>query len=87
MWHWLEYVTPLSDTVFDKLLHMDAILSRAAIKDQVKEITNRVPRELVNMAAYVRQSIPNAGQQSATIDPGTVTYHDNVLSLMNDFQE
>ncbi|KAF9327532.1 hypothetical protein BG006_009180 [Podila minutissima] len=52
MWHWREYVTPMSDTVFDKLLHMDAILSRAVIKDQVKEITNRVPRELVNMAEY-----------------------------------
>ncbi|KAK3807058.1 MAG: hypothetical protein J3Q66DRAFT_91820 [Benniella sp.] len=57
MWHWLEYVTPLSDTVFDKLLLMNTILSRATIKDQVKEITNRVPREIVNMAAHIRQEI------------------------------
>ncbi|KAG0345942.1 hypothetical protein BG005_001023 [Podila minutissima] len=86
MWHWREYVTPPSDTVFDKLLHMDAILSRAAIKDQVKEITNRVPRELVNMVAYVRESIPNAGQQSPAINPETVADRD-VLSQMRALQE
>ncbi|KAG0019306.1 hypothetical protein BGZ81_009775 [Podila clonocystis] len=86
MWHWLEYVTPLSDTIFDKLLCKDAMLSRAAIEGQVKEITNRVPRELVNMAAFVRQNVPTAGRQSPAIDPETVTDRD-VLHQMRAFQE
>lgn len=87
MWQWLEFVTPLSDTIFDKLLHMDAILLKAVIEGQVKEITNCIPHKLVNMAAFVHQNVVTTGQQSATIDPGTITSHDNVLSLMNDFQE
>ncbi|KAF9369436.1 hypothetical protein CPC16_004504 [Podila verticillata] len=87
MWDWMEYVTPLSDVVFNELLNMDAVLSRPAIEDQVKEITNRVPRELVNMAAFVRRNVVTAGQQPATINPGAVTYRDTVLSLMNEFQE
>lgn len=86
MWHWQEHVTPLSDTIFDKLLHKDAILSRAAIEGQVKDITNRVPRKLVNMAAYVCQNVPTAGRQSPAIDPETVTDRD-VLSQMRAFQE
>ncbi|KAI7816778.1 hypothetical protein BC939DRAFT_497157 [Gamsiella multidivaricata] len=57
MWNWLEYVTPLSDTIFDKLLDMDAILSRAAIREQVKKTTNRAPRELVSMAAFICQNL------------------------------
>ncbi|GJJ74326.1 hypothetical protein EMPS_06684 [Entomortierella parvispora] len=91
MWQWLEFVTPLSDTVFDKLLHMDPMLSRPAIKDKVKEITNRVPRELVNMAVYVRKGLTTAeqqldSQQSPAIDPVTFTESD-LLSRMIEFQE
>ncbi|KAF9364674.1 hypothetical protein BGX34_000775 [Mortierella sp. NVP85] len=86
MWNLLEFVTPLSDTVFDKLLQMEPILSGAAIKDQVKEITNRVPGELVNMAAQIHREVVTAGQQSAVIDLGTVTDKD-VLSQMRVFQE
>ncbi|KAK3821776.1 MAG: hypothetical protein J3Q66DRAFT_334266 [Benniella sp.] len=53
MWNWLEYVGPLSDTVFDKLLDMNPILSGTMIREQVKETTNRVPRELIKMAESV----------------------------------
>jgi hypothetical protein len=66
MQSWLEYVTPLSDTIFDKLLDMDPILSKQTIRDQVKEITNRVPRELVNMSKYVHEALNASGEQSTT---------------------
>lgn len=42
MWIWLEFVTPLSDTVFDRLLHMDAILSREAIKSRRSQTASHV---------------------------------------------
>ncbi|KAG0337159.1 hypothetical protein BG004_007755, partial [Podila humilis] len=40
---WMEFVTPLSDTVFDKLLQKEAILSKAAFEGRMKECTNHVP--------------------------------------------
>jgi len=55
MQQWLEFVTPLSDNIFDKLLNMNSILSRLTISNKVKKITNNVPRELVKMAKYVDQ--------------------------------
>ncbi|KAF8929352.1 hypothetical protein BGZ58_009014 [Dissophora ornata] len=57
MWNWQEYVTPLSDYIFDKLLDMDDRLSRETIGEHARDITNRVPRELVNMVAFLHQSI------------------------------
>jgi len=56
----LIYVGPLSPAVFDRLL--TAVFSRfhpnvrgytSAIKDKVLKITNRVPRELVNLAQKI----------------------------------
>ncbi|KAF9956630.1 hypothetical protein BGZ65_002554 [Modicella reniformis] len=61
---WLEYVGPLSDTVFDKLLDMNPILSRPEIRDQVKEITNCVPRELIKMAQSVNTECAISEQHS-----------------------
>ncbi|KAF9197882.1 hypothetical protein BGZ59_005052, partial [Podila verticillata] len=40
------FVGPLSETVFLKLLYTYPRLNRLEIKDEVKAITNRVPREL-----------------------------------------
>ncbi|KAG0326702.1 hypothetical protein BG004_002913 [Podila humilis] len=85
MWLWEKCVTPLSDTVFDKLLHLDPILSKAAIKGQVKEITYNVPGELVRMAAYVRENMHTAGSQFAAVDPKSVTDCD-ILSHIRAFR-
>ncbi|KAG0041779.1 hypothetical protein BGZ83_001320 [Gryganskiella cystojenkinii] len=88
MWDWLEFVTPLSDIVFDRLLHLDKVLSRTAIKDLVKTITNRVPRELVNLATFVHRNMATVGQQPASIVPGSITDPDSdVSSLMTKYQE
>ncbi|KAL1923168.1 uncharacterized protein VTP21DRAFT_9544 [Calcarisporiella thermophila] len=76
MMHWLEFVTPLSDTIFDKLLDMSPILSNLEIRSQVKEITNNVPRELVNMAGFI----------SETLSATTATT-DQVSSLLKQFKK
>ncbi|KAF9343812.1 hypothetical protein BGX26_005177 [Mortierella sp. AD094] len=51
--HWVEFVTPLSDFIFDKLLAMVPTLARVTIKGEVKRITNNVPRELVKLATLL----------------------------------
>ncbi|KFH68113.1 hypothetical protein MVEG_06843 [Podila verticillata NRRL 6337] len=47
------FVGPLSETVFLKLLYTYPRLNRLEIKDEVKAITNRVPRELVYLSTFV----------------------------------
>ncbi|KAF9112331.1 hypothetical protein BGX27_003540 [Mortierella sp. AM989] len=52
---WLEFVTPLSDFIFDKLLAMIPALARDTIKREMKKITNKVPRELIKLAEFVAE--------------------------------
>ena len=44
MTNWIIYVTPLSATIFDKLLSMNSTLSSdVTVRDKVTEITNHIP--------------------------------------------
>ncbi|RUS23230.1 hypothetical protein BC937DRAFT_90349 [Endogone sp. FLAS-F59071] len=72
---WLVFVTPLSSFIFDKLLNMSRILSRAVIRDKVKEITNHVPRELVSMEKYVHEKFYEATKEALAVtrQPSTTT--------------
>src|SRR5690606_37449328 len=51
--HWVVFVVPLSDTIFDKLLSLSPMLSRDAVRNEVKRITNNVPRELAKLMEYI----------------------------------
>ncbi|KAI7822366.1 hypothetical protein BC939DRAFT_182693 [Gamsiella multidivaricata] len=48
------FVGPLSDTVFPKLLDTYPRLNLPDIKDEVKAITNCVPRELMRLSAFLK---------------------------------
>ncbi|KAF9412353.1 hypothetical protein BGZ76_005193 [Entomortierella beljakovae] len=60
---WVEYVGPLSDNIFDKLLDLSKVQSPSgsgspdltvdAVKVRVKEITHNVPGELVKLVDHV----------------------------------
>ncbi|CAG8642695.1 7392_t:CDS:1, partial [Diversispora eburnea] len=52
---WIIYVGPLQDDVFDALLQMHPILKIPSIKEEVKKVTNCVPRELIHLAEYVNK--------------------------------
>jgi len=86
MREWMVFVTPLSSFIFNKLLDMSHILSRETIRDEVKEITNRVPRELVDLSFYVRTGLEKAINASATDSkPLTVTEMDTkILEATNE---
>ncbi|RUP45519.1 hypothetical protein BC936DRAFT_148062 [Jimgerdemannia flammicorona] len=59
MLFWVIFVGPLSDNVFDKLLDMHSLLKMASIKEEIKKVTNCVPRELIYLDAYFRHYPPN----------------------------
>ncbi|KAG0354095.1 hypothetical protein BG005_006764, partial [Podila minutissima] len=50
-----DTIGPLSKNVFSNLLDTYPCLKALAIKEEVIEITNRVPRELVNLSAKVEE--------------------------------
>ncbi|RHZ75625.1 hypothetical protein Glove_212g118 [Diversispora epigaea] len=52
---WMIYVGPLQDDVFDALLQLHPILKIPGIKEEVKKVTNCVPRELMHLAEYVNK--------------------------------
>ncbi|RHZ86862.1 hypothetical protein Glove_43g17 [Diversispora epigaea] len=52
---WIIYVGPLQDDVFDALLQMHPILKIPSIKEEVKKVTNCVPRELIHLVKYVNK--------------------------------
>ncbi|CAG8547644.1 234_t:CDS:2 [Acaulospora colombiana] len=55
----LIFITPLSDNIFEKLLSMNDILKSLSpeIRNIIKEITNNVPRELLNMVKFVSDEL------------------------------
>jgi hypothetical protein len=46
-------VGPIQSDVFDKLLLLHHVLKEPRIKEEVKRVTNCVPRELVHLAKYI----------------------------------
>ncbi|KAF8958824.1 hypothetical protein BGZ46_001882, partial [Entomortierella lignicola] len=49
----LEFVGPLSDMIFDKLLESSPFLSKEGFREGAKEVTGNVPRELDELIKYL----------------------------------
>ncbi|RUS34197.1 hypothetical protein BC938DRAFT_481975 [Jimgerdemannia flammicorona] len=58
MQDWIEFAGPLTDDIFDKLLGLHTFLgSTTIIKEEVKKVTNCVPRELIQLDAFINSDL------------------------------
>ncbi|ORZ18398.1 hypothetical protein BCR41DRAFT_395637 [Lobosporangium transversale] len=51
--NWVEFVGPLSDNIFGRILSLSALPSRDAVIKEVERVTNNVPREVVKLIDYI----------------------------------
>ncbi|GBC08180.1 hypothetical protein RclHR1_07950007 [Rhizophagus clarus] len=54
--HYIEYIGPLTEDVFEKLLESHSFLKRVNVAQKVKKITNCVPRELIYFNGHIKSS-------------------------------
>lgn len=54
MQNYIEYIGPLPEYVFDKLLESHSFLKRVNVAQKVKKITNCIPRELIYFNRHIK---------------------------------